>query len=66
LAWAVDPLAFSVCFPPQLTLATEDPVVALPPVALLSLPQPDNTIALAATMLNAPPVRFNFNLLPQM
>jgi hypothetical protein len=25
LAWAVDPLAFSVCFPPQLTLADDEP-----------------------------------------
>ena len=24
-AWAVDPLAFSVCFPPQLTLAADEP-----------------------------------------
>jgi hypothetical protein len=49
----VDPLAFSVFFPPQLTFTGGAPVDALPvdalgALALLSLPHPDSANAMVA------------------
>jgi hypothetical protein len=80
LAWAVDPLAFSVCFPPQLTAPDDAPDVALPPLAplvalvalpapepvavFLSLPHPDNTSAALARTLSAAPNLLSFNSVP--
>ena len=43
LAWAVEPLALSVFFPPQLTFAGGAPVDPCGALALLSLPHPDST-----------------------
>jgi hypothetical protein len=62
LAWAVEPLALSVCFPPQLTFpaAAADELGAL---AFLSLPHPDSTSAIARTP-SAALNRLSFNLVP--
>jgi hypothetical protein len=68
LACAVDPLAFSVFFPPQVTLPDDAPDVALPapvPVALFfSLPHPDTTSAALARTLSAAPNLLSFNSVP--
>ena len=61
-AWAVDPLAFSVCFPPQLTLAADEPAepdddepdVAPLPLSLL-FPHADSISAPVANTLTAAP-----------
>jgi hypothetical protein len=64
-AWAVDPLALSVFFPPQLTLADDLLVVPLPWLALLlSLPHADNIREQVASMLTAAPNRLNINWIP--
>src|SRR5882757_8520220 len=64
LAWAVEPLAFRVCLPPQATFADGVTVVALPPVALLLLPHADNMTAPVAKKLTAMPNRLSFNSIP--
>ena len=57
-AWAVDPLAFSVCFPPQLTFAADEPDeeldVAPLPFSLL-FPHADSISAPVANTLSAAP-----------
>jgi hypothetical protein len=57
--WAVEPLAFRVGLPPQLTFADDVPVVALPELALWSPPHADNTTAPAVGMLSAAPNRLS-------
>jgi hypothetical protein len=64
LAWAVDPLAFSDFFPPQLTFAEGVEVDAPPPLAFLSLPHADKISAPVVRMLSAAPNRSSFNLVP--
>jgi hypothetical protein len=71
LAWAVDPLALSVFFPPQLTFPDDAPDAPAAPVVpppllalLLSFPHPDNTSAAQARTLSAAPNRLSFNSLP--
>jgi hypothetical protein len=59
LAWAVDPLAFKVFFPPQLTCVA---VVAPGPVALLSVPHPDKSSAPVVRTLSAGPNRLIFKM----
>jgi hypothetical protein len=67
-ACAVEPLAFNVFLPPQLTpdddAAPEAPLDALVPDEdedeLLLLPHAANTSALAATRLSAAPDRLSF------
>jgi hypothetical protein len=61
-AWAVDPLALSVFFPPQLTLV--DDLLVVPLVLLLSLPHADNISEQVASMLTAAPNRLNINWIP--
>jgi hypothetical protein len=61
LAWAVDPLALSVAFPPQVTFTADEGVVVLPPVAVLSLPHADNITAPVATTARTAPNRLIFN-----
>jgi hypothetical protein len=63
----VEPLAFRVFLPPQLTCAADDaPDVALEPdeeeedEVLLLLPHADITKALAASRLSAAPGRLSF------
>jgi hypothetical protein len=65
LAWAVDPLAFSVGFPPQFTV-TENVLVAgeFPPAVFLSPPHPDKSKAPLAKTLSAAPNRLRFNSVP--
>jgi len=63
LAWDVEPLAFSVIFPPQFTSDN----AALSPAALLvlsSLEHPDKISAPVAKTLSAAPNRFGFNSVP--
>jgi hypothetical protein len=75
LAWAVDPLAFSVFFPPQSTFPNNAPAVELPPaalgklppavlLALFSLEHPDKSSAPVAKTLSAAPNRLGFNSVP--
>ena len=63
-ALAVDPLAFSVCFPPQLTLAADEPVAPdddepdvapLPFAFSLLFPHADSISAPVANTLSAAP-----------
>jgi hypothetical protein len=63
-AWAVDPLALSVFFPPQLTFAAGAPVDALGALARLSLPHPDSTSAMTARAHGKALNRLIFNLVP--
>src|SRR6516162_1905763 len=63
-AWAVEPLAFRVGLPPQITFAGDVPVVALPPVVLLSPPHADNIAAPAARILSVAPNRLSLNQIP--
>src|SRR5437588_6433631 len=64
-ACAVEPLALSVFWPPQ--LAGAPPVEAPPaPGVLLSLPQADSTSALAATRLSAAACRLIFTWILQV
>jgi hypothetical protein len=60
-SWAVEPLAFKVGWPPQVTFTGG---AALPPVALLLPPHADKITAPAVTILSAAPNLFNFNLIP--
>jgi len=64
LAWAVEPLALRVGLPPQVDVADDGPVVALPPVALLLPPHADNTTAAMVRMLSAAPNRLILNSIP--
>jgi hypothetical protein len=68
LAWAVDPLAFSVFFPPQVTFPDDAPEVALAPLdpleVFFSLPHPDNTSAAPARTVSAAPNLLSFNSVP--
>jgi len=50
--------------PPQVTFADDVPVVALPPVALLSPPHADNISAPVARILSAAPNRLISNRIP--
>jgi hypothetical protein len=65
LAWAVEPLALSVCLPPQLTFA-----VALPDelgaLVFLSLPHPESIIAPITRTPSAAPDRLSFNSIPSI
>jgi hypothetical protein len=73
LAWAVDPLAFNVFVPPQVTGTGNAPAVGLPPaalieppplLALLPLQHPDKISALVTKALSAAANRFGFNSVP--
>ena len=61
-ACAVEPLAFNVFWPPQLTCDADEPDVALDPDedVLLLLPHADNTSEPAASTPNAAPNRLSF------
>jgi len=61
LAWAVDPLALSVFFPPQLTFALADVLLAF-----LSLPHPDGTSALVTRTHSTALNRLSFNSVPSI
>jgi hypothetical protein len=69
-AWAVDPLAFSVCFPPQLTFADDEPEelnepdVAPAPLVVLLFPHAESIIAPLANTLSAAPNRLSFKIVP--
>jgi hypothetical protein len=60
LACAVEPLAFSVCFPPQLTFDCDIADGVAPCVASLLFPQPDSTSAPLASTLSAVLIRLIF------
>ena len=50
----------------QVTFPDGAPVVALPPVALLSLPHPEMTNVPAASTPTKPPNRLSFNSVPHL
>jgi hypothetical protein len=65
LFWAVEPLALSVGFPPQLTFPADGaPADVLGALAFLSLPHPDSISAPVARTPSAALNRLTFNLVP--
>ncbi|BBZ48107.1 hypothetical protein MPRM_53880 [Mycobacterium parmense] len=65
LAWAVEPLAFNVFWPPQFTGTGSGVVVELfALLEFLSLPHPDRTMATLARMLSEAPNRLSLNPVP--
>ena len=66
LAWAVEPLALSVGFPPQLTFpaAAPDELDPLGALAFLSLPHPESIRAPIARTPSAALNRLSFKLVP--
>src|ERR1700721_2293367 len=61
-SWAVEPLAFRVGWPPQVTLSD----APLPPVALLLPPHADKITAPTVRTITAAPNLLIFNLIPSM
>jgi hypothetical protein len=67
LAWAVEPLAFSIFFPPQSTFTDSPLVVELASFAVLALlpfPHPDKISAPIVSTPSAAPNGLSFNSVP--